>query len=234
VGARDVEAILLEQGVTDIPLAGRLARISGGRPGVALAYARSPDAVRARGELTRGFLDLLGASPAARLAAIRGASPTALEMVDALDAGAALASTHADDAPASRSTPGASRGKGRPSGTTHRVAPGADPQVDDESLDDLPGKAVPAARRRRAAEALIAVWMDVTRDLALVVVDGARSVRDPALLDESLAAAAGLPPDGPAAFLLRLARGAELVAANVSPELVLDSLALAWPKRRAA
>jgi hypothetical protein len=36
------------------------------------------------------------------------------------------------------------------------------------------------------------------------------------------------------AFLERAARAAELLASNVSPELVLDSLVLAWPVGRAA
>ena len=76
--------------------------------------------------------------------------------------------------------------------------------------------------------------MDVTRDLALVGADGSRSVRDPGLLDELAAASDHLPRDAAVAFLARLTRGAELVAGNVSPELVLDSLVLAWPQRRIA
>ena len=36
------------------------------------------------------------------------------------------------------------------------------------------------------------------------------------------------------ASLASYKRGAELIAGNVSPELVLDSLVLAWPLRRAA
>ena len=244
VGARDVEAILLEQGITDLPLAGRLARISGGRPGVALAYARSPDAIRARGDLARRFLDLLEASPAARLAAIRSATPTALEMVDALDAAALVAARSVDDPGAARAASGTSRGKGRPAGSATVTGPRAnddagspgadDPTTDDDLAEEAPGKVVPAARRRRAAEAVILVWMDVTRDLALVAAGGARSVRDTALLEELVAATAAIEPAAPAAFLLRLARAAELVAGNVSPELVLDSLVLAWPARRAA
>ena len=49
-----------------------------------------------------------------------------------------------------------------------------------------------------------------------------------------MAATRGLPSGAAAAFLERLSRGAELVAGNVSPELVLDSLALAWPSRSSA
>ncbi len=53
VGTRDVEAILGENGVADAPLAARLARIAGGRPGLAIAWAREPNALRARDELSR-------------------------------------------------------------------------------------------------------------------------------------------------------------------------------------
>jgi DNA polymerase-3 subunit delta' len=240
VAARDVEAILAANGVADVPLAGRLARISGGRPGVALAYARSPVAVRARGELSRRFLDLLAASPADRLAAIRGATAVAIEMLDGLDAGSVADLAEGLTPPSS--TTGGPRGRPRQvAAASVARAPAAardagpdEPGGDDDTTDDLPARTVPAARRRRAAEALISVWMDVTRDLALVMADGARSVHDPELLDEFVEAAGDLASDAPTAFLLRLARGAELVAGNVSPELVLDSLVLAWPERHAA
>ena len=73
VGIRDVEAILAEHGVADAPLASRLARITGGRPGLALAWARQPEALRVRDELSRSLLDLLAARPAERLAGVRAA-----------------------------------------------------------------------------------------------------------------------------------------------------------------
>ena len=178
VGARDVEAILVAQGVTDRPLAGRLARLSGGRPGIALAYARSPEAVRTRGELARRFVDLLEASASVRLAAIREATPTALELIDALEAPSVATAAAAGALVADRPAPGAARGRGRgrtvaAGGTAGANAVGSDPSSDgatgeDDAADDAPSKAVPAARRRRAAEALLSVWMDVTRDLALV------------------------------------------------------------------
>jgi DNA polymerase-3 subunit delta' len=245
VGSRDVESILVEHGITDLPLAGRLARISAGRPGIALAYARSPEAVRARGELARRLLDLSAASPSERLSAMRSAAPTAIDMIDALDAAAAAAAVEAsEDETATSRTTGrrvpirARSAESKAAAVARGAAAGAEADPDDmasdvEALDDGPVKAVPAARRRRAAEALIAIWLDVTRDLALVVADGARSVRDTEMLDETVAAAAGLPPDAAASFLARLARAAELIAGNVSPELVLDSLVLAWPSPRA-
>ena len=227
VAARDVEAILADHGLTDTPLASRLARLSGGRPGLAMAYARSPEALRLRGELARRFLDLAAASPSARLAAIRAAGPTALDLLDALDAAVA-------PSPEPIAT-GNAQGRGRKRATPAIDA--AEPVSDDlgdDAGDEGPARAVPPARRRRAAEALIAVWMDVARDLALVGVQGASSVRDPDLLEELQASADALAGGAAAGFLARLERGAELVAGNVSPELVLDSLALAWPERRAA
>jgi hypothetical protein len=54
------------------------------------------------------------------------------------------------------------------------------------------------------------------------------------MLEELTATSAVLDPGAIASFLDWSARGAELLASNVSPELLLDSLALAWPRRRAA
>ena len=68
---------------------------------------------------------------------------------------------------------------------------------DEGAADEVGPRTIPAARRRRAAEALIDVWLGLTRDLALVATDGARSVRDPDLLEELAAAAVGLPPARP-------------------------------------
>jgi hypothetical protein len=47
------------------------------------------------------------------------------------------------------------------------------------------------------------------------------------------AVAAQIEPGAVAAFLDQAARAAELLVSNVSPELLLDSLALAWPRQRA-
>ena len=41
-------------------------------------------------------------------------------------------------------------------------------------------------------------------------------------------------PGAAVAFLERTARSAELLDSNVSPELVLDTLVLAWPARTGA
>jgi len=88
----------------------------------------------------------------------------------------------------------------------------------------------PAAERRRAAEALIALWTDLARDVALCQRGLDRSVRDVGLLDEVRGAATDLDADAVHAFIDRLGLAAVLVAGNTSPELVLDDLALAWPR----
>jgi hypothetical protein len=222
VGARDIEAIVADHDLADPPLAARLGRLAGGRPGLALAYARAPEAVLIRAEVSRVLLDLTGAGPAARLAAVRSAIPRAIALATALAAN--------EQAPAARS-----RKRGRdPGPVTPPAGSGGTEEGQVDEMDEGPARAVPATERRRAAEILIALWADVARDLALAGSGGSRSVRDPVMLEELTATAAVLDQSAIAAFLDRCARSAELLASNVSPELLLDALALAWPRRRAA
>jgi DNA polymerase III delta' subunit len=242
VGPRDIEAILADRQAADPPTAARLGRMVGGRPGIALAYAHAPDALRLRGELGRTLLDLLDATPADRLAAMRTAMPEALALAADLERGAAATASVADADPTAGDGPATTgrRTRAKASSAAAARAPketsassattdDADP---DEADPDAPVRAVPAALRRRAAEALVLVWTEVARDLALVAAGGAASVHDPAMLEETMKAAAGLPPDAAVAALRRLERAGMLIAANVSPELVLDALAIAWPRRQ--
>ena len=226
VGSRDIEAIVADHDLADPPMAARLGRLAAGRPGLALAYARAPEAVLIRAELSRVLLDLTAAGPAARLASVRAAIPRAI----------ALATTLADDdRQAGPRTVRRRGGRGRAASAS--AAPTDVGESDDGPTDDAgpaAGRSVPAPERRRAAEILIALWADVARDLALAGSGGARSVRDPVMLEELTATSAVLDPGAIASFLDRSARDAELLASNVSPELLLDSLALAWPRRRAA
>ncbi len=96
-----------------------------------------------------------------------------------------------------------------------------------------PGR-VPASERRRAATLLAEIWRDVARDLAVAGLGDLRLVRDPGLLDDLTAAAATVEPGDAARFLDRVATTGELLAGNVSPELAIDALALAWPRRSSA
>jgi DNA polymerase III subunit delta' len=241
VGARDIEAILADHGLADPPTAARLGRLAGGRPGLALAYARAPAAVLIRAELTRVLLDLTDARPSARLAAARTAIPRAIALAAALGAAdpetaPARPSRRRGPAAAQVVAPTASAAAAGSAGSAG-VAPGAANPADDDvdPPDDEAGPArIPAVERRRGVEILIGLWADVARDLVLVGTGGARSVHDTVLLDELNAISAAIPPGSAATFLARAARSAELLAGNVSPELVLDALVLAWPSRAAA
>lgn len=231
VGARDIESIVADHGLADPPTAARLGRLAGGRPGLALAFARAPAAVLIRAELTRVLLDLTDARPSARLAAARAAVPRAMTLSAALAA--------AD--PAAPARPTRRRGsKTDVSGAlTVTVAAHPEPSREDDDPEtageeDLAPARTPAAERRRGVEILLGLWSDVTRDLVLVGAGGARSVHDTVLLEELTAISSAIAPGSAATFLAQAARSAELLAGNVSPELLLDSLVLAWPCRVAA
>lgn len=240
VGTREIEAILDEHAVADAPLAARLARIASGRPGLALAWAHRPDALRARDELSRSLLDLLDARPAERLAGVRAAAGRAVALTVLAD-GATEESGGPPATGAAKTAAARTAAARTPAATTPATALAAatsdaqDAASGADQGDDLgvPTR-TPAAERRRAAEALVALWIDVARDLALCRRGLERSVRDLGLLDESVAGAARLDAHDLDAFLDRLGRAAVLIAGNVSPELLLDDLALAWPRPRAA
>lgn len=222
VGTRDIEAIVSDHDLADPPLAARLGRLAAGRPGLALAYARAPEALLIRAELSRVPLDLIGASPSARLAAGRAAIPRALALAAALKG-------RDNGPPEARSR----RGRGRPAATTPVLGEDSDDAANDDAEEGR-ARPIPAAERRRAIEILIVLWAGIARDLALAGAGGGRSVRDPVLLEELTSVAALVESGAVTRFLDRAERAAELLASNVSPELLLDSLVLAWPRGRAA
>jgi DNA polymerase-3 subunit delta' len=69
VAAPVIADMLVERGLADAPRAAALARASGGRPGVALALAASPETLLGRARLARSLLDLLAADRRTRLSA---------------------------------------------------------------------------------------------------------------------------------------------------------------------
>ena len=230
VGVRDIEAILAEVGAADPPVAARAARLAGGRPGIALAWVAHPDALRERDAIGRTLLDLIVARPADRLAGVRALAASA-SAIAGIDDGQAL-DLRIDDGPEAKAPPGGTpkRSRGRivaPEGTAFDGSPGEDVEGDSEVAG--PARA-PAAERRRAAEALISLWTDVARDMALCQRGLERSVRDLGLLDDVRGTASDVNPEALHAFIDRLGRAAVFVAGNASPELVLDDLALAWPR----
>jgi hypothetical protein len=74
----------------------------------------------------------------------------------------------------------------------------------------------------------VAIWRDVARDLAMVALGAPADVRQLDLLDDLDAAARRLPSTFAAAQLRRLDVAGERLEGNVSPELVVDALALGW------
>ena len=242
VAVRDVEAILADQGVADPPTAARLARLASGRPGLARTWALAPDAVTARAEIARSLLDLRSLGSAGRLAAGRDLLARAADVDRSLEAATGMPAG-ADDAGTQRGRAGARRsGRGRTglagavtSATGSRAATTvAEPDDPDAAGGPDGGRdaRAPAAERRRAATTLVAIWRDVARDLVLVGLGEERRLRDPTLLDDLRAA--GLPAPQVTAFLERLDRTAELIDGNVSPELAIDVLVLAWPRTASA
>jgi hypothetical protein len=221
VGVRDIEAILGALNAADPPTAARLGRLAGGRPGIALAYAAAPAAVVARGEMARTLLDLVDAPRARRLTVVR-------QLLAEAGTAAALLS------------PGGPAATARSKGGRRTAEPAADSATAAEPLDGAPDpsadgastRRIPAAERRRAAAFLVETWRAVARDLAVAQLGDVTSIRDVPLIDDLVAAAAGLPPGAAAAFLERLSRAGELLESNVSAELIADGLVLAWPRRR--
>lgn len=225
VSPRVVETILGDHGMADPPLAARLARIAAGRPGVALAWAADPDALQTREELTRTLLDMLDLGPADRLAAVRAAASRATRIAAVVDPPTSSLMRLPTSSGSSSKRRTAAGG-----GSRSAPAPDVDTAAEGEHDDDLLEIArTPATERRRAADALIALWMDVARDVALCQRGLAGNVRELRLLDETTVAAGRLAVPDVTAFMDRLGRAAVLVRSNVSPELVLDDLAVHWP-----
>jgi DNA polymerase-3 subunit delta' len=219
VGTRDIERVLDERGIADPPTGGRLARLASGRPGLAIALGAAPEAIAVRSEISRQLVDLLGARPAARLAAIRDLLARAAELSRLIDSKTgprpAAASDRSADAPADGESPEAE------AGAVAEVRAGSEARA-------------PAAERRRALALLLDVWRDLGRDLALVRHGDLRRLHDSSLIEELQAASAALSGTAVVVFLARLDRAGEQLEANVSPELLADSLILAWPRASAA
>ena len=243
VGPRAIEELLASRGLADAPTAARLARLSGGRPGLAIALARDPESVRAAAELRRRLIDLADAGPGARL----GASASLLGEAKTIARGAAEPGGPPDEAqdPVRQGvrSRGAGGGRGRAAAGGGEAATrtaedgdaargkaalgGVDPE---EAVAEGPARREPASERRGVARALVDTWRVVARDLAVAGVGGRRELRDPALLEETCALAERLPAGAMAAFLERLDAVERLVEANAGPELAIDTLLLAWPR----
>ncbi|HJP88488.1 MAG TPA: hypothetical protein VJ850_05575 [Candidatus Limnocylindrales bacterium] len=233
VGKAAVEQILVEGSLADAPAAARLARLAGGRPGDAVALARAPEAVTIRAEIARTLLDLTRATRADRLRVGRDLLARAGALAAAVR-GAALAVDAADGAGPTRKVGARGRKAGASAATEPDHAADGGDVGDDSAAATGPAARIPAAERRSAALVLVGIWRDVARDLALVSMGDAAAVRGIELLDDLEAAGGKLPAEFPAEQLRRLEVAGERLEGNVSPELVIDALALGWTARAAA
>jgi DNA polymerase III delta' subunit len=237
VAGRDIEAWLRERDAADPATAARLARLADGRPGIALAYASSPEALAARTEIDRTLIDLLAAGPSGRLVAVRGLLAVARVLVRGLDAATTTRDHGADEgaAPVRRTRGRIGPSPARGGGTVDdpaEVSPAPSTAGDAEAADsgvEGGAKASPAERRRAAAQ-LVDIWRDLTLDLARAGQGDRRRLHDPGLLEEIDAAAMTVPAGAITRFLARLARIDEVLDGNANPELAIDVLALAWPR----
>ncbi len=238
VATRTIEALLVERDLAEPPLARRLARIADGRPGRAVAYALAPAALAARDETARVLLDLLAVDAGARLAALRGLVGVALEALPALGDPAETEPAGRHGAESEPRSPDAIPGPERPAeagaaeGEPRSDADGAE-AIEPEDETARRGRPT-AAQRRAAARWVVECWRDLARDLLLVDLGQARLVRDVALLDELAAAAGRLRRPDLVRFLDRSLAAEAALEANAFPELVLDVLALAWPRTSVA
>jgi hypothetical protein len=108
-----------------------------------------------------------------------------------------------------------------------QAAPEAEPRA-------ARGRAMQPAPRRQAALRLLALWRDLGRDLALAAAGARAEISRLDLVDELERAAMGLDRGGIAAFLGRVDVLAGAIDAYANPDLVVDVLALAWPRPEAA
>jgi DNA polymerase III subunit delta' len=228
VGPRDIERLLEDLGVADAPTAARLARLTGGRPGVAVAYATAPDAMIIRGEIARILLDLLDLGPEARLAASRELMGRGARL-------SAMLATTRDEEPVAAQPGRAGTARGADTGPSDEPEGVAERTGSDKGeAEPAPGRKASASDRRRALTLILDLWLDLARDLALAARGATGSMRDMALLEDLETMAARTEPGAVDASLTRLTRARELVDANVSPELVLDVALLRWPAAKRA
>ena len=227
VAVREIERWLGELEVAEAPRAARLARLAGGRPGLALAYARSTDAERLRGEIARGLLDMLTEGRQARLASVRDLLKSAAALDAALEEGRRGGTSQPAAGDAGTAT---RRRKGR--GSAVAAAASASEEADDEGTakGEPATPRLAASDRRSAAATLMEIWASIGRDLAVAGSGGARQLRETELLDEIRASAAVLDVAGVTAFMAKLWDVAGQLDDNVNPELALDVLALSWPR----
>jgi DNA polymerase-3 subunit delta' len=197
----------------DAATATRLLRMSGGRPGPLIDAGASGDAARAHAALRRQILDFVGVAPHARLRQL----PALIA-----DASAILSVAIVDGEEG-----GAEEG-GEPEGAD--LAPESAATSTKKSPAKRAGGKPTPAERRANAKALLHLWRGVARDLALVASSAPASVAFPEDLDELTPVAARCAQTTWRDALISLDRALAALRRNGNPELLLDAIALRWPR----
>jgi DNA polymerase-3 subunit delta' len=196
----------------DAATATRLLRMSGGRPGPLIDAEASGDAARAHAALRRQILDFVGTAPHARLRQIPALIADARAILAAStpeEESGALDEDEGETADAGTAT-AASNAKKTPAKRA-----GAKPTP---------------AERRANAKALLILWRGVARDLALVASSAPGSIAFPEDLDELTPVAARCTQTAWRDALISLDRALAALRRNGNPELLLDAIALRWPR----
>ena len=113
VASEELAKVLAERGVADAARGAALARLTGGRPGAAIALAGNSEAVLAQSRLARTLLDLLHADRRRRLAA----------QLELIDDGAALAAAAAGAADPDAADSPRPKSRGRSTTSARRASP---------------------------------------------------------------------------------------------------------------
>jgi DNA polymerase-3 subunit delta' len=199
----------------DAATATRLLRMAGGRPGPLLEAGVTGDAARAHAQLRRQLLDFVGVAPHARLrqipALIGDASAILAAGVDTQEGDA----TSADGEPDAQDGEPDDVAEAEPKKKTAAKRSGAKPTP---------------AERRAAAAALLRLWRGVARDLALVAAGATESIGFPEDLHELTPVAARCEATVWRDALISIDRALTAVRRNGNPELLLDAIALRWPR----
>jgi DNA polymerase III delta' subunit len=212
VSSEAITELLATEGLADAARAAALARAAAGSPGLALALARSPDAMLVRDRIVRQLADLLLADRRTRLGASASLMADGAELDNALRGALANTDTDAPEATPARKPPA----RGRAATGSSRAASRPEP-----------------AERRRAARQVLAIAREVGRDLAVVAEGAAGRVRHLGILEELQVAAPSVAPADLIGFLDRVDGWSAALEAYASPELVLDGTLLSLPRARA-
>lgn len=212
--------LLAERELADAPRSATLGRLSGGRPGLAIALAGDDEAQRAHERLVRTLLDLVRADRRERLAAAAALLADAALLAEAVDRGR-------EGPPLTDPATSAEPGSVAP--------PRSEPVAPVAGESARPAGRTPApAERRRALVRLLEIWREVGRDLAVAARGAPVGVRPLELLEELSGAAQGLSAPELLGFLERLDGLAAAVDAYANPELALDVLLLDWVRPAAS